>query len=91
MILFMTNRIDSFEIEMDEIDGSTAEMEVCKRCGIGWPNSSDLNQFWNGSSQKVNIFATEGKASCWLSAYKKAKTEIYVITVSSITFSRKKQ
>ena len=32
----MTNRIESFEIEMDEIDGGKAEMEVCKRCGIGW-------------------------------------------------------
>lgn len=86
----MTNRIDSFEIEVDEIDGSTAEMEVCKRCGIGWPNSSDLSQFWDGSSQKVNIFATEGKASCWVSASKKARTGGYVINVSSITFTRKR-
>ena len=85
----MTNRIDSFEIEVDEIDGSTAEMEVCKRCGIGWPNSSDLSQFWDGSSQKVNIFATEGKVSCWVSAYKKAKSEGYVVTVSNITYSTK--
>lgn len=86
----MTNRIDSFEIEMDEIDGSKAEMEVCKRCGIGWPNSSDLSQFWNGSSQKVNIFATEGKVSCWVSAHKKANSEKCVVTVSSIMSSRKR-
>lgn len=86
----MNNRIDSFDIEMDEIDGSKAEMEVCKRCGIGWPNNSDMGQYWDGSSQKVNIFATEGKASCWLSAHKKANSENYVVTVSSITFSRKR-
>lgn len=86
----MTNRIDSFEIEMDEIDSGRAEMEVCKRCGIGWPNSSDLSQFWDGSTQKANIFATEGKASCWVSASKKAKADIYVVTVSSITFTRKR-
>lgn len=86
----MTNRIDGFEIEMDEIDSSKAEMEVCKRCGIGWPNSSDVSQFWDGSSQKVNIFATKGSASCWLSAYKKAKTDIYVVTVSSISFTLKR-
>lgn len=87
----MTNRIDSFEIEVDEIDSSKAEMEVCKRCGIGWPNSSDANQFWDGSCQKANIFATEGSATCWLSAHKKVKSNAYVITVSSITFALKRK
>lgn len=90
MILFMTNGIDSFEIEMDEIDGGKAEMEVCKRCGIGWPNSSDLSQFWDGGSQKINIFATKGRASCWLYASKKAKTDSYIVTVSSINFTLKR-
>ncbi|MCM1439916.1 MAG: hypothetical protein NC131_12045 [Roseburia sp.] len=86
----MTNRIDSFEIKMDELNEKPIEDEIIRRCGIGGISTSNLGNIGAPTEREVKFFGVKGSVTCWISINKMFKKEGYMVSVSNIVVSKKK-
>lgn len=86
----MTNRIDSFEIEMTELNEKPIEDEITRRCGIGGINTSNLGNIGAPTEREVKFFGVAGSVTCWITIRKMVKKEGFVVNISSIVVSKKK-
>lgn len=86
----MTNRIDSFEIEMAELNEKSIEDEITRRCGIGWINTSNLGNIGAPTEREVKFFGVAGSVTCWIAINKMSKKEGYSVYISNIKISAKK-
>ncbi len=86
----MTNRIDSFEIEMTELNEKPIEDEITRRCGIEWINTSNLGNIGAPTEREVKFFGVAGSVTCWISIRKMFKKEGYIISISNIFISPKR-
>lgn len=86
----MTNRINSFEIEMAELNEKPIEDEITRRCGIGGINTSNLGNIGAPTEREVKFFGVASSVTCWISISKMFKNEGYVASVSNIRISPRK-
>lgn len=86
----MTNRIDSFEIEMVELNEKPIEDAITQRCGIGGINTSNLGNIGAPTEREVKFFGVAGSVTCWITIRKMFKREGYEASVSHIRISPRK-
>lgn len=86
----MTNRIDSFEIEMAELNEKPIEDAITQRCGIGGVNTSNLGNIGAPTEREVKFFGVAGSVTCWITIRKKFKKEGYIVSISNIHITNKR-
>lgn len=86
----MTNRIESFEIKMAELNEKPIEDEITRRCGIGGINTSSLGNIGAPTEREVKFFGVKGSVTCWISINKMYKQEGYVVSIFDIRVSKKR-
>ena len=85
----MTNRIDSFEIKLEELNEKPIEDEILRRCGIGGISTSNLGNIGAPTEREVKFFGVRGSVICWISINKMSKNKGYFVYISNIKVSAK--
>ncbi len=82
--------MEGFEFECSSLYYGTIESKLCDYYDIGEPNSSNFMELKLDECNSITISATKGSISCRARVYRKKDSELYLVSVSSVSVKRSK-
>lgn len=82
--------MECFEFECSSLDYGTIESKLCNYYDLGFPNSSNFMELKPDEWNNITISATKGNISCCARAYQRKDSELYLVSVSSVSVKHSK-
>lgn len=80
--------VEGFEFDTKDLDYGSIEDAICRHYDLGYANSSNFMEILPGRGQSITILALKGSVTCFVSAYGKKDSDLFIVSVSNVDMKR---